>query len=71
MADEPTAIRHPKRGKAHRPVEWKQSRWLPATMPKAACNHLLITDHWERVPLSQTATDDRCRTCWPTIKETR
>ena len=69
MTDEPTAIRHPKRGKAHRPVERQRTKWLPPITPKAACNHLTITTCWESVPLSQTAPADRCRTCWPTPKE--
>lgn len=77
--DEPTAIRHPKRGKAHRPVPlrttvWSQAKYrrggyeAPACAPYAVAD---LADMTERVPLSQTAPEDRCRTCWPTTKETR
>lgn len=62
-ADEPTAIRNPKRGKAHRPRHAWQAMWT-------VCGQQVYR-MTERVPLSQTAPEDRCRTCWPTTKETR
>lgn len=68
--DEPTAIRHPDRGKAHRPVRVRMG-WSVTTgdtrTPVAFCG--FTGRDAERVPLSQTAPEDRCRTCWPTAKD--
>lgn len=63
MADEPAAIRQPKRGKAHRPTgEPGNGTYClypgPDTFPLT-----------ERVPLSQIPTADLCKTCWPTTKD--
>lgn len=65
-ADEPTAIRvwhyRGAPGTWHRP--------LPDDDWETPCD-LFAMSMTERVPLSQTAPEDRCRTCWPTTKETR
>ena len=68
----PDAIRHPKRGKAHRPV-------VDALNARGFLNHNLdgsettACDLWtkasskgltERIPVEQTAPEDRCRRCW-------
>lgn len=65
MADEPTAIRHPKRGKAHRIVDLYGFEVAACNQNRSAEGRNLT----ERVPLSQTAPEDRCRTCWPTTKD--
>lgn len=70
MADEPTAIRYPKRGKAHR--SRRGTLIYRNEYTATVCDPILDADKrgWtERVPLSQTAPEDRCKTCWPTPKE--
>lgn len=61
MADEPTAIRHPK------------GYWHRADRSGTACKRYTATRAKARLtecaPLSQTAPEDRCRTCWPTTKD--
>lgn len=65
MADEPTAIRHAKRGKAHKPhLGLSHSYGRPIT----ACWRW-ADDMTERVPLEQVVRGDRCKTCWPTSGE--
>lgn len=67
MAD---AIRHPKRGKAHRPV-WSSVPWgHDGTFVATACDRLIEADLKgldERVPLDQTAPEDRCKRCFPSL----
>lgn len=73
MSDEPTVIRHPKRGKAHRAsTDADRQRWGGIYLTEsgrllasrlAGCK-LWAEDMTERVPLSQTDPSDRCKTCW-------
>ena len=61
MSTDPTAIRHSKRGKAHRMGRWPRlshcGKWMEGK------------DVQFGVPLSQTDPADRCKTCWPPTKE--
>lgn len=65
MSDEEWAVRHPKRGKAHRYD--RDSNQVFGFV--GACGRHVRTANPERVPLAQTAPEDRCRTCWPDTKE--
>lgn len=67
------AIRHPKRGKAHRPVfdglnqrgfrnHWKDGMETTACDLWTAAQSKGLT---ERIPVEQTAPEDRCKHCWP------
>ncbi len=60
MADEPTAIRHPHRGKAHREL----ARWGVTVCRDTTKGYEFFKTLTEWVPLSQVAPEDRCRTCW-------
>lgn len=64
--DEPTAIRHPRRGKAHRST---LAIGVPAGWAGDTACGKWARDMTERLPLSQIPTTDLCRTCWPTTKE--
>lgn len=60
MADEPTAIRHPKRRSAsHLLVK----NGCTVTVTCGAQMH-----HFETVPADEVPASERCRTCWPTTK---
>lgn len=78
MADEPTAIRHPRRGKAHRSsTEADRQRWGGIYLTgsgRLLASRLAGCKRWaedmtERVPLSSVPTRDLCRTCWLTTKD--
>jgi hypothetical protein len=56
-----TAIRHPKRGKAHRTSAVRR----PLELTQTRCGKW-ARDMTESVPVKQTAPEDRCRICWPT-----
>ncbi len=54
------AVRHPKRGKAHREIHFFEmgGSWL-------ACGGN-ARDMRQRVPVEKIAPEDRCKRCWPT-----
>jgi hypothetical protein len=61
------AIRHPKRGKAHRPIPHGNSRTYP-NVEATACDRWVGAERkglTERIPVEQTAPEDRCKRCWP------
>lgn len=55
-----TAVRNPKRGKAHR-YDYKPS-WAQFQLLRCGANDRDMT---ERIPVEQTAPEDRCRRCFP------
>ena len=50
------AIRHPKRGKAHRENGSLTGCYLWASTERMS----------QHIPLADVAPEDRCRRCWPT-----
>ena len=58
-----TAIRHPKRGKAHKDSGWRGHAWgegFPITVCQREGRHMT-----ERIDVSRTDPADRCKRCWP------
>ena len=55
------AVRHPKRGKAHRRTTdaYTSTLWPNATI----CGRSALS-MTERIPVAQTDPSDRCRYCW-------
>ena len=58
-----TAIRNPKRGKAHRSTKAPNAPREYAG--QTACGKW-ARDMTESLPVERTAPEDRCKTCWPT-----
>ncbi len=62
---EQVAVRHPKRGKAHRSTLIGQSSVTGRLLSKLSCaSNRFVPADWEPVPLRQVATKDLCRICW-------
>jgi hypothetical protein len=62
-----TAVRDPKRGKAHRDLSHPQDRRHYVWGQVASCGApmRLLT---ERLPLEQTSAGDRCKRCFPPVR---
>lgn len=62
MSDAPEAVRHPKRGKAHRYVG-DINRGVYTEHEMAACGKW-AHDMTERLPIDKVDAYDRCLPCW-------
>ena len=62
--EERTAIRNPKRGKAHRTATVAYASALQP-VNSTVCGRW-ARDMTESIPVERTAPEDRCKTCWPT-----
>lgn len=59
------AIRHPKRGQAHRPVFGAPVGVTTNVRGEVTACGAPIRHLTERVPLARSAPEDRCKRCWP------
>lgn len=60
---EAVAVRHPKRGQAHRPTRNPHTPTEYAGMTACGRSAARMTEH---LPMRVTAPEDRCKQCWPT-----
>ncbi len=63
-----TAIRRPKRGKAHRPRVMQAEMQAPSREWGTICGYgpgETVAAMTERLPVDQVAPEDLCRRCWP------
>lgn len=61
---EQVAVRHPKRGQAHRPTKNPHAPTEYAGMTACGRSAVLMTEH---LPVRVTAPEDRCKRCWPGV----
>lgn len=62
------AIRHPRRGKAHRATTDAYTSTLYQN--STVCGRC-ARDMTERIDVERTDPDDRCKRCWPTLPTDR
>ncbi len=70
-----TAIRHPKRGQAHRPNSWRTEGrgmpWESERITGTACGFGdggTVRAMTERIDIDRVDPADRCKRCWPVAK---